>query len=135
MNLFFLPSILKNPFPIDFWTKKSRNLTEIFWRWHAPLERNSSVFELTFSWKKYIFKPCPERTLTDPDTCWFWQEWSFTDSDSFQHNSFTFLTDMLPKKFPNRWMSRQPFWWELFYQKGIEKMNNFLTKKHFLIAF
>ena len=27
------------------------------------------------------------------------------------------------------YLSRQPFWCEFFYQKGPEKMNNFLTKK------
>ena len=33
------------------------------------------------------------------------------------------------------YLSRQPFWCEFFYQKGPEKMNNFLTKKHLFDRF
>ena len=37
---------------------------------------------------------------------------------------------MVGQQMSNPQMSGPPFWWEFFCQKGTEKMNNFLTKKH-----
>ena len=64
------------------------------------------------------FKRCPEeliQTHADSD-----KKRSSTDSDLFHHNSFAFLTPMLPKKSQIVGMSRQPFQWEFFHQKGTE---------------
>ena len=120
------------------------------WMWYLDhkimlrfLERNSSVFESTFSLKKMKFekilsksskagklKRCPERTFTDPDFYQFWQKmviyW-------FRHISPQHLWHFWPTCCQ---MSRQPFRWEFFkIKKEPKKQTIFWQKSPFWSVF